>query len=67
MNAHFKASCIIPAWYQLHVKVGVSLCIQCMFSPSSLFTSLPILMGSGLMALHMPLVYLLVHSNLDVM
>lgn len=67
MKAHFKASCIIPARYQLHVKVSVSLCIRCMFSPSSLFKSLPILMGSGLMALHMPLVYSLVQSNVDVM
>lgn len=66
MNAHFKASCIIPARYQLHVKVSVSLCIQCMFSPSSLLTSLPILMGSGLMAPHMSLVYSLVHSNVDI-
>lgn len=67
MKAHFKASCIIPAQYQLHVKVSVSLCIQCMFSPSSLFTSLPVLMGSGLMALHMPLVYSRLHFNVDVM
>lgn len=53
------ASFPLPS-YQLYVKVSLSLCIQCTFSPSLLFTSPPALMSGGLMALH-------IHSVVDIM